>query len=168
MMKQLFFARTYVIENLTSSIINFEDAKMFALKNFGMENPDSDIVYNILNRKDYLKEIFSGLNNPQTSLILIKGFQGTGKTSFIKTVLCGLEENILNFYYLCSTITDLDDIILSLCRYLHKNSSKDLENYRPSPISAIKSIDERLFYLLKKLDMSQLNLCYRLQDSFLF
>lgn len=117
-----------------------------------VEEINSVFENNIINRTEYLKETCQALNSDDQKLILISGFQGTGKTEFINTLIYALEENILDFYYECSSITHLDDIILSLFNYLKKVSIKTPEYKRTFKISNNQSIDERLMNYIKSLN----------------
>jgi len=105
------------------------------------------------NHREYLKEISEALNSDKYKLISLSGFQGTGKTSFINIILDALEENILNFYYECSSITHFDDIILSLFNFLKKIAIKNPEYKRNFKISNSQSIDERLINFIKSINI---------------
>ena len=148
-MKQLNFVKEAVNDELLSSIKSVEDAKLLLADLSGQENHSSGIIYNILNRKDYIKEIFNALNSRNQKLIMIGGFQGTGKTELIKTISAFLDENILHFYYECSAITNLDDIILSLYSYLQRIPGNNQGLTRSAAQN--QSIDERLINILKNL-----------------
>lgn len=136
--KQINFIRTDIIELLNSSKIEEINSLL-----------GQEYKYSYTNRQDSLAEIFSSLNSNDQNLILISGFQGTGKTTFISTVLASLEQNVLGFYYECSLITNLDDIILSFYRFLHKHCSKTGELTRTGFVQ--QSIDEKLINYLKNL-----------------
>lgn len=110
------------------------------------------IFNNIVNRSEYIKEACGFLNSGKQKLFLISGFQGSGKTELINTLAFALEENILNFYYECSSGTNLDDVILSLFGFLKKMSSISPEYKRSFKISGSQSIDERLINSIKNLN----------------
>jgi tetratricopeptide (TPR) repeat protein len=146
-MEQITFIKNDVIDYLASSINSIEDVK--ALIN--SESLSQGALQTFLNRKDQLKDILQGLNSANQKLIMISGFQGTGKTELLKAVLSTLEDNILNYYYECSINTNLDDIILSLYQYLHKILTADPEYLRIQKRMTVKSIDKRLTRYLKSL-----------------
>jgi len=145
--KQLPFIKNTVSEFLASSVETPEDIRVFLPFN----EIQNDFIYCFINRKEYLNEIFDSLNSKDQNLILISGFQGTGKTTLIKSLDTVLEENVLYFYYECSLITNLDDIILSLYRFLHKYFAKDPEYTRTDKGFGNNSIDERLINYLRSL-----------------
>jgi len=142
------FIQESFIKAITSSINNFEDARSV----FKNEVPQG-VLYNLINRSEYLKETCLALNSDEQKLISLRGFQGTGKTEFINTLTLALEENVLNFYYECSSITHLDDIILSLFNYLKKIVIKNPEYKRAFKISNSQSIDERLMNYVKSINI---------------
>jgi tetratricopeptide (TPR) repeat protein len=143
--RQINFLKTDIAELLTVSntdaISNFLETK----------NTDRGILSCFSNRKEDLSEIFSSINSSDQNLIFINGFQGTGKTTLINTILASLEDTTLSFYYECSPITNLDDIILSLYRYLHKHCVKTSESARTDKGFTQQSIDEKLINYLKNL-----------------
>ena len=146
-MRNTVFIKENFIEML-SSINTIEEVEKFFQKNFF-----TDKILNIIaNRRDYLKEACYAINSSQQQIISISGFQGTGKTEFINTLLTAREENILYFYYECSSVTHLDSIILSLFNYMKKNAVKNAEQKRTYKISASQSIDERLINSVKNLN----------------
>lgn len=142
------FIKENFIKALNSSINTIEEAKNI----FNDDSPQG-VLYNLINRNEYLKETCLELNSDEQKLILISGFQGTGKTEFINTLMNALEENVFNFYYECSPITHLDDIILSLFNYLKKIAIKNPEYKRAFKISNNQSIDERLMNYIKSLNI---------------
>lgn len=156
-MKSINFIKENFINALTSSINNIEEAenvfkKIFSEKENISKNISKGTLYNLVNRKEYLKETCQALNSNDQRLIFISGFQGTGKTEFINTLIHSLDENILNFYYECSVITHLDDVILSLFNFLKKMLIKTPEYKRAFKISSSQSIDERLMNYIKSLN----------------
>jgi len=132
---------------LSSNITNDD------IKTFFPEKMPENAYFAFVNRKEYLKEIFFALNSNNIKLLFLSGFQGTGKTELIHLINHSLQENILSFYYECSEITNLDDIILGLYSYLHKFIEKNTENIRADKHLAVKSIDEKLINLLKNLKL---------------
>ena len=147
-MNNTIFIKETFIKALTSPISTIEEAKSV----FKNDMPQG-ALYNLVNRNEYIKETCQALNSNDQKLIFINGFQGTGKTEFIKTLMYALEENILNFYYECSPITHLDDIILSLFNYLKKIAIKNPEYKRAFKISNSQSIDERLMNFIKTINI---------------
>ena len=148
-MKHLFFIKNSIIERLSSPVNSLEDADSFAKNLLNSSDISQGILYNFVNRRSYLNDIFKALNAVEQNLILVSGFQGTGKTTLVKTVALCLEEKILNFYYECSSITNLDDIFLALYGYLHKIQSKNQDSARSTPKN--ESIDEKLMNYLRNL-----------------
>ena len=147
-MNNTIFIKETFIKALTSPISTIEEAKSV----FKNDMPQG-ALYNLVNRNEYIKETCQALNSNDQKLIFINGFQGTGKTEFINTLIYALEENILNFYYECSPITHLDDIILSLFNYLKKIAIKNPEYKRAFKISNSQSIDERLMNFIKTINI---------------
>ena len=142
------FIKESFIKTLTSPTNTIEEAKT-VFKN----DMSQGALYNLVNRNEYLKETCHALNSDEQKLIFLSGFQGTGKTEFINTLIYALEENILNFYYECSSVTHLDDIILSLFNYLKKIAIKNPEYKRAFKISNSQSIDERLMNFIKTINI---------------
>ncbi|MDD3013760.1 MAG: tetratricopeptide repeat protein [Candidatus Gastranaerophilales bacterium] len=145
--KHLPFIKNSISEFLTSSAVSSEDIRKF----FPEDKIHDDFISCFINRKNYLNDIFDSLNSNEQNLILISGFQGTGKTTLIRSVEAVLEENVLCFYYKCSQITNQDDIILNFYRYLHRYFLKDPEFTRTYKSFGNQSIDERLINYLKSL-----------------
>ena len=150
-MSQSCFVKNELIDRLTFSISSIESADSLVKTYLNISQPAYSTLYTIINRQDYLQYMLSSLNTKDQKLILLSGFQGTGKTELIKTALLTLEENILNFYYECSCVTNLDDLILSLHRYLHQILVKDPEYQRYKKNLAAKSVDKRLISYIKNL-----------------
>ena len=147
-MPNTIFIKESFIKTITSSISTIIEAKNV----FKNEVPQG-VLYNLVNRNEYLKEACQALNSDKQKLVSLKGFQGTGKTDFISTIIYALEENILNFYYECSPVTHLDDIILSLFNFLKKITIKNPEYKRAFKISNNQSIDERLMNYIKSINI---------------
>ena len=142
------FIKESFINALTSSVSTFEEAQNV----YKEEQIPKGVLYTFINRNIYLKEAYRALNTDKQKLISVTGFQGTGKTEFVNTLIRSLEENVLNFYYECSAVTHLDDIILSLFNYLKKILSKNPEYKRDFKISNSRSVDERLMNGIKSLN----------------
>ena len=147
-MRNTIFIKESFIKAIASSISSIEEAESV----FKSDIPQG-VLYNLVNRNEYLKETCQALNSDEQKLVFISGFQGTGKTEFINTLMYALEENVLNFYYECSPITHLDDIILSLFNYLKKIAIKNPEYKRAFKISNNQSIDERLMNYIKSINI---------------
>jgi tetratricopeptide (TPR) repeat protein len=145
-MKNTIFIKENFITKLASSINTAEEAQ-----NLFTEKMPEGILYNLVNRTDYLEETCQALNS-NNKIVFISGFQGTGKTDFLNTIIAAREEYVLNFYYECSAITQLDNIILSLFNYLKKISIKNADYKRNFRISNSQSIDERLINSIKNLE----------------
>lgn len=147
-MKQSNYVKSNIIEALTFSINSVESVKVLAEKEFNQGIYSNSTIYTIFNRREYLKDILQALNSKTQKLIMLGGFQGTGKTELLKSVRLTLEENTQSFYYECSVISNFEDIILSLYNYLHKLLSKEQEK--------TKSITEKILNYLKNLNFSLL------------
>jgi len=145
--KTMQFIRKAINNLITTSEVSSDVVR----KVFADEKIFENFVYCFTNRKSYLTDIFDSLNSKNQNLILINGFQGTGKTTLVKVVEASLEENVLCFYHEFSQISNLDDIILSLYRYLKKYNAKDPEYARTNKLIGNQSIDERLINYLKTL-----------------
>lgn len=146
-MKQLPFVKNSIDNLLATSDLSVEDIRGL----FPDEKVQETLITCLSNRKDHIKDIFDSLNSKDQNLILVSGFQGTGKTTLIKSVEVSLEDNVLCFYYESSPITNLDDVILSLYRYLHRYFIKDPEYTRTDKGFGNQSIDEKLIGYLKSL-----------------
>ncbi|OGI23420.1 MAG: hypothetical protein A2287_02495 [Candidatus Melainabacteria bacterium RIFOXYA12_FULL_32_12] len=150
-MNQAIYVKNNIIDRLMFSVNSLENVEG-QLKDFlGFDFIPRETVYTYINRREHLSDFFNALNSDENKLILINGFQGTGKTELIRATLLALEDNVLNFYYECSQSSNLDDIILSLYRYLDKYLVKDQEYLSLKSESRIKSIDKRLINYLKNL-----------------
>lgn len=140
-MKQINFVKKGIIEALENPLESLDETKILLKKFTGKDfSLNSSFIYNYFSRREYLLEIFNALNTKGINPIFIGGFQGTGKTELVKAVNHALEEQVLRFYYECSIITNLDDIMLSLYGYLNKFSD---DNQRIKPLRP-QSIDEML------------------------
>lgn len=146
-MKTIVFIKESFINKLASSVNTIEEAK----KLFEEKFPEGT-YYNFINRTEHLEETCNALNSDNYKMIFVSGFQGTGKTEFVNTLIAAKEENILDFYYECSSVTHLDNIILSLFNYLKKMSVKNSDYKRNFKISNTQSIDERLINSIKNLE----------------
>ncbi len=146
------FIKDSFINALNTSISSIEEVKSAFKNELPTEKVSKGVLYNLVNRKEYLKETCETLNSDKQNIVFLSGFLGTGKTEFINTIVSALEENVFDFYYECSAITHLDDIILSLFNYLKKISSINPEYNRTFKITNSQSIDERLMNSIKTLD----------------
>lgn len=113
---------------------------------------EEKVLYNLSNRSEYLKQACDVLNSAERKIVSVSGFQGTGKTEFVNALISAAEENILCFYYECSPVTHLDNIILSLFNFLKKMSINNPEYKRSFKISNSQSIDDRLINGIKNLN----------------
>lgn len=105
--------------------------------------------YSYINRQDEILKISTFLDDQTQKLLLFGGIQGSGKSTTVRSTLATCKEHILIYWYECSKITNLDDILLSLCGFFDRKLNKD------APIQKQKniiSIDERLISYLKNLD----------------
>ncbi|MGD9580897.1 MAG: ATP-binding protein, partial [Vampirovibrionia bacterium] len=112
--------------------------------NFQNLNP-----YIFINRKDEIIKLSNFLDDETQQLLLFGGIQGSGKSTLIKTSLALCNEDILIYWYECSKITNLDDILLSLCGFFERkiNKKETTQNQKN-----VISIDEKLISYLKTLN----------------
>ncbi|EKE02365.1 MAG: hypothetical protein ACD_20C00397G0007 [uncultured bacterium] len=151
-MNQAIYVKNNIINKLMFSINSLENVES-QLKDFlNLDFIPKETLYTYINRREYLNDLFTALNSAEYKLVLLGGFQGTGKTQLIKSALLALEDNILDFYYEYNSSSNLDDIILSLYQYLDKELGKDEEYIRLKNDSTVKSIDKKLVSYLKNLN----------------
>jgi len=146
------FIKTGFENALNSSATNIDEAKSVFKNAIETDKVSEGVLFNLINRKEYLKDICEVLHSPKQNIIFINGFLGTGKTEFINTIAAALEDNALYFYHECSAITHLDDIILSLFNFLKKMSAGSPEHLRTFKVSNTQSIDERLMNFIRNLN----------------
>ncbi|MDD3150001.1 MAG: tetratricopeptide repeat protein [Candidatus Gastranaerophilales bacterium] len=130
-MKKLNFLKPEINGNNIDSIIN----EIGTIESF-----DSCILEN---RLDYINEIIGFLQNSDENIFLLEGFQGSGKTSLIKFSQTLLDEGVASFYYNCSIVTGLDDLIFSLYTNFIKYSNREIIK------NAQYSLDEKLINILR-------------------
>ena len=106
----------------------------------------ADIFYN---RTDEIYDLSEAFNDQVQRLFLIGGTQGVGKSSIIRALLYLAYNNVSVFWYEASKVTNLDDILLSLCAFLDKRIQKNPFEVKSRTLI---SIDERLISYLTKLD----------------
>jgi tetratricopeptide (TPR) repeat protein len=105
--------------------------------------------YVYTNRLDEINNISYFFDDASQKLLLVGGIQGAGKSSLVRSVLVTCDPQVLVYWYECSKITNLDDLLLSLCAFFDKKLSKSLF---PPKNRNIISIDERLISYLKSLN----------------
>lgn len=105
--------------------------------------------YVYVNRPGEIAQINNFLEDDSQKLCLIGGIQGSGKSTLVRTTLSTCQEHVLLYWYECSQVTNLDDILLSLCAFFDKRFSK---NKVLTKQKSTISIDERLISYLKTLD----------------
>lgn len=147
-MKKRGFFRAGFSELLAEKVSSIEEASKSFKKNLNHEKTDEVILYNLINRRETLVDLVEAIDSDDKNLITLKGFQGTGKTGLLKSVKSGFEENVLFFYYQCSIITNLDDIILSLYSFMVNSFVKGELSPRFAKVSRDKPIDEKLITIL--------------------
>ena len=151
-MNQAIYVKNNIINKLMFSINSLENVES-QLKDFlNLDFIPKETLYTYINRREYLNDLFTALNSAEYKLVLLGGFQGTGKTQLIKSALLALEDNVLDFYYEYNLSSNLDDIILSLYGYLDKQLGKDDEYIRLKSDCKIPSIDKKLICYLKNLN----------------
>lgn len=140
-----------IVEKLLSNSGNVENVTKYfcEIKNIPPANISKSFVPDIfINRKDEINDIESFFNDTAQRVLLLSGIQGTGKSTLIRSMLTLAEEPVLIFWYECSKITNLDDLLLSLCAYFDKKKSTTQSLKGQS----FASIDERLISYLKALE----------------
>ncbi len=143
-MKNLNFVKKDIVKRLLSdSREDIQPVVDLVVK----ENVAPDFV---LNRKEILFEISQSLNS-KDQLIALQGFRGTGKTEFTYVIGHFLEDNALNFYYKCSPITTLDDLIMSIYFFIGKSKVIKHIKQRASKNVKNQSIDEKLIGYLRNI-----------------
>jgi tetratricopeptide (TPR) repeat protein len=133
----------YIKEKYTEACVEYQTSDNFTGLFEG--KIDADFAVNYIEK---IKEFYNALNN-NSKIIILKGLQGTGKTSLLNLARLSLNENVYCFYYNCSEISTLDDIFFALYKDIAKSDyRKDFEHK-----STLKnqSIDERIINFLKKL-----------------
>ena len=155
-MRQSFLVKSDIINELSVAVNSFESAEEFAKKEFSERNISKESIYSLFSRKNTLSELLSELNVQSNKLFMISGFQGTGKTELIKNVTELIDDHVLSFYYECSPISSIDDLILSFYQYLQGALSKDTDFFRSKKSVNASSIDRKLIEYLKNLKSSLL------------
>ncbi len=117
----------------------------------GINNTGAEMLYTLSDRKFLILEILQTLNSGREKLIFIRGLQGVGKTTLLRAINKFVDNNVLHFYYTCSTITNLDDIILAFYNFLDKNL--EIKETKRTDISNITTtVDEKILGYLKTLN----------------
>lgn len=111
-----------------------------------------ELARTLSDREEIISEIFNILTAEDNKAIALDGNFGAGKTGLLKSVISLLESSALTYYYECSEVTNLDDILLSLFHYLKKNTPRDLDYARNFRVSASFSLDERVINRIKNLE----------------
>lgn len=144
------FFKTEITDRLTPSIQTVNEVldifNKADIKNIGKNTP-----YVIINRNEQLKDAIKTINTPSKRVLLINGFYGVGKTEFVKTLFYCLDSSVLRFYYECSQVTNLDDIIVSLYSYLNMFFKKNTELARDLKVSPSLSVDRKVIEYIKNL-----------------
>lgn len=149
-MDQIKLTKNNVIKALNSSGDFHKELDSFFKDTIKVSNVPNEIKNTFLFRKDNITEILRALNSNKQNLYLLGGFQGTGKTTFLKSVELAIDSNIMFFYYECSFISNLDDMILALYNYLVQFSFKETKLSRFGKTN--QSIDEKLINILNNID----------------
>ncbi|NLF83176.1 MAG: tetratricopeptide repeat protein [Candidatus Gastranaerophilales bacterium] len=103
-------------------------------------------------REELLGEILSALQGNDNRVVYLNSPTGVGKTSLLKTIVRLLDGAVFTHYYECSEVTNLDDILLSLFRYLKRNTPRDADYNRNFRVSTTFSLDERVVNRIKNLE----------------
>ncbi len=145
---------TFVNKNILAKINSYQeyDNKEFKqlCKLARFNKASTDMLYTLSDRKDIILDILETLNSGKEKLIFVRGLQGVGKTTLIRAVNKFVDNQVLHFYYTCSAITNLDDIILSFYNFFNKKL--EIKETKRTDINNINnSIDEKLFSYLKTL-----------------
>lgn len=146
------YFRSDIIQKLISNNGNIQNARAVLDEISKSEHTPSTKhanPYIYINRQDDLQHIVHSLNSAPQKLLLLGGFQGAGKSILIRSILPACPEHLLIYWYECSKITNLDDILLSLCAFFDKKLRKSIF---PPKEKASVSIDERLISYLKNLN----------------
>ena len=107
--------------------------------------------YVFANRNKEIAELNYFFDDPSQKLLLVGGIQGSGKSDLMRSIVSICQEQVMVYWYECSKVTNLDDILLSLCAFFDKRIGKNQSS--PLQKSSI-SIDERLISYLKSLNRS--------------
>ncbi|MEI7473864.1 MAG: tetratricopeptide repeat protein [bacterium] len=148
-MRKSFF-KTALTDNISPSIQEF-DGILDVLNKAKVKHINKNTPYILINRNEHFKEAIRTINSEMRKALVINGFYGVGKTEFIKSLFLSLDDSILRFYYECSQITNLDDIIVSLYSYLNKFFKKNTELARDIKASSTLSIDRKVIEYIKNL-----------------
>lgn len=129
---------------LTKELDTNEDIKQAVSKQFELDKSlTSFIELNSKEIKKYIEALESGVK-----FTFLAGFSGVGKSELIKLTPTFLE-NSLSFSFDCFQTACLDDIIFSLYRYFTNIKSVKIQRLVKKTFSKTRSIDERIFELLK-------------------
>lgn len=146
------FIKTNIINKLLSNEGNIKNISLI-LDELKQTEPSISYKnlnpYLFINRQDEITKIAAFLDDTSQRLLLFGGIQGSGKSTTVRSTLATCQEHILIYWYECSKITNLDDILLSLCGFFDRKLNKE------APIQKQKnliSIDERLISYLKSLN----------------
>lgn len=149
-MEQIKLTKNNVIKTLNIAEDFNTEIDSFVSDVLKLPNITNEAKNTFIFRTEQMYEVLRSLNTPRQNLYMLGGFQGTGKTTFLKTLALTLESYVLFFYYECSSISNLDDIILSLYSFLEEFPLKDDKIFRSNKPN--ESVDEKLMNILKVLD----------------
>ena len=118
-----------------TNFLSIKDEELFSISHFTEEEK---VV--VSNRKEYFEELLAALNDEDIKSIGLEGFQGTGKSTLLKTLHHFLDNNAYSHLYNCTQISTLDDMMMNLFKYMSKIARKQPQK---------TNIDAQLMNLLK-------------------
>lgn len=137
----------YALNYIKNEILNLKNNNITDMVNFLTQDVDSYLNYYAFLRLENLTDIYDAFN--VNNLFLIRGCDGSGKTSFKKLLKASFEENIKIFEYSCSEITELDDIFFKFYRFMQQNPLKRDIFRAKNQIFSPPSIDEQIMNYIK-------------------
>jgi tetratricopeptide (TPR) repeat protein len=115
-------------------------------------NPQNELFFKkpIFLRKELFETIEESFNT-DTKVLTFSGVRGTGKTAIIAEISRFLAPDVRFFYFQFSTITTLDDIVLSLFTFFESSFSNEFSNLRKISDISFQSVDQKLSVYLSNL-----------------
>ncbi|MEI8378433.1 MAG: hypothetical protein WCF95_07845, partial [bacterium] len=131
-------------KNIVKNLKTKEDFKAAILKYCEL-TPRINSVVDIRHKEiqEYLENLNSGIK-----IHFLTGFSGVGKSEILKLTPAFLD-NSLFFCFDCFNSACIDDVIFSLYRYFTTIKSVKIQHLVKKTFSQTRSIDERIFDLLK-------------------
>ncbi len=145
----------FVNKNILAKINSYQEYDNKAFQQIcqlaGINNISPEMQYTLSDKKPLILDILQILNTGHEKIIFVRGLQGVGKTTLVRAINKFVDNHVLHFYYTCSAITNLDDIILAFYNFLNKNL--EIKETKRTDISNITTtVDEKILGYLKTLN----------------